>query len=150
MESECPGFQKYWEQEVEECKACAKVFQDEYAMCRKLCLEKRADRAEQAQSIQSIPQIEKPVTPPVLQEFKGFREGTRADVLLKFLQLKGECTCEEAAKHIASVMTINDRVALANVKGYAWEWAKGKWNNQSQNFPFTVVIQGETIKYQTK
>jgi hypothetical protein len=146
MESECPGFQRYWEQEVEECKACAKHFPDEYTICKKICLEKRESRAQG----QSTSEGKQPDTTKALQEFKGFREGTRADVLIKFLESAKSCSFDEAAKHISKTLNINDRVALVNVKSYVWEWAKGRWNNQPQNFSFTLVIQGEVIKYSTK
>ena len=149
MESECPAFMSNWDPEAVECKDCAKAFQDEYAQCRRATQIEQEKKEEQApDTITSEPV--KPVTPVAAKEFKGFRAGSRAAVLLELLKTKKQCTLDEAADYIAVTFKIDKKFSMEGIKAYLGEWVKGKWSCVDQNFPFTIVIDNNVIKYQDK
>lgn len=154
MESECPAFMEHWDPEVVECKECAKAFPDEYAQCRRATqieLEKKPVQQEiQAEPVTTTSQVVEPVTQGATKEFKGFRIGSRAQVLLEFFKQKGECSFDEASEHIAKEFKIDKKFSLEGIKSYLSEWTHGKWSGKDQNFPFTIVINNDMIKYTKK
>lgn len=174
MKSECPSFEKHWDAEVVECKECGKHFPDEYSACKKRCLEKQASKNPPA--VKTPPKDEKPETPvsepvvepkvettaPVVEPvppketpkskdvFKGFRAGTRADVLITYLEEAGRANWSELTDFVASECDIDPKKALDNIKGYVSEWKKGMWSGAEKNFPFVITVDGDEVIYTKK
>lgn len=149
--SECPSFKKWWDPEAKECIACKQHFPDEYHACKKVCAAKRQNGAvpEEVQPRQeNTSEPEQPVSAQAHSSFKGFRQGSRADILIQFLAQKGKVTFQEAALHVATTCNVSQQKALENVKGYVGEWKKGKWNCKDADFPFTIKVSENVIIYQ--
>jgi hypothetical protein len=150
MESECPSFMEAWDCEAIECKQCSKAFQDEYAMCkRETILKKEHTVVEQTPSFDSTEPVE-PVLERAIKEFKGFRPGSRAAVLLDYLRLNKKISYEQASDYIAQKFNIDKKFSLEGIKAYLGEWVRGKWSGQDQNFPFIIVINDNIIEYKDK
>lgn len=140
--SECPSFKKHWDPDVEECKDCKEFFAEEYSECRKACMEKQEAQGQSASS-----------TPPKEsskggQEFKGFRKGSRADVLLQFLAENKMVKFTEAVQHISETCDVGSGKATENAKAYLYEWVKGQWGGKDMNFPFVITMKDDVITYE--
>jgi len=139
--SECPGFKRHWDPEVTECKDCAKVFADEYMICKRAVLEKQAKL--------TAPSTTTPVlTTTVALAHTCFRPSSRAAALADYLKVKGTVTVEEAIQYLIEYCHIEQKTATDTVKGYVYEWKKGLWGGKP--LPFIVVVDGNALVYQAK
>lgn len=159
--SECPAFKKGWSPEVQECIACKENFAEEYSVCKKECtpvdanlvtkpVTAAANSATVATDLVAVKSENVETASVIKSPFKGFRDGSRADVLSKYLIEVGLTTFEEAAVHLAQVADIGKDKALVNVKDYAREWSRGKCNGKDVELPFIVVIDAGGIACENK
>ena len=149
--SECPAFKKGWSADIEECIGCKDKFVDEYSACKKACSKEPTPAAKPA-PVETPPESKPTSKPPPSPKaaFKPFREGSRADVLLKFLIEAEVCTFDEAANHLESDFDIERAKAMTNVKDYCREWSRGKWNGKEVDLPFVVVIDDDAVACDVK
>jgi len=153
MKSECPSFEKHWDAEVKECKDCAEHFSEEYTACKSACEAKQTPPSAPAPAPDPAKDttVSKPAEAPKSKgDFKGFRKGSRADVLIKHLASVGKITYEKAAEFISKECEVEHAKALENVKGYVWEWKKGVWAGTERDFEFVITVEGDEIIYKTK
>ena len=152
--SECPAFKKGWSPDIEECIGCKDKFYDEYTACKKACFKEEAPESTPPAPKPVTSEVEKkpeiPKSAPEKSLFKGFREGTRADVLSKFLLKTGICSLDEAAEHLIKVFDIDKIKAMGNVKDYSREWSREKWNGKDTDLPFVVVIEADAVACEAK
>ena len=171
VESECPAFKRHWNPDTRECQACKNHFPDEHSACEEACkknIKKRAESndepagpnvdltpsstsvvtggAEQKPSKDLAP-VTSPDSDRSTSSFKGFREGSRAQVLLAYLQSVNTVSVAVAAQHVAQTCDISTAKALENVRGYISEWKHGKWSGKDAGFPFTITADKDTIRY---
>jgi len=173
----CPGFKKAFDLEVIECKECKGFFPGEFEACRRACVKQAEDddggtkTNKEAQTMTAANQTTQPApapaaaTPPTpapvapvapkekkTGKYEGFREGSNADALQKFLKGKGKATVEECAAHlvVVSKKPIDLKKATETVKAYLWEWKKGEWAGVVRPFPFTVTVDGPNVAYAEK
>jgi len=160
--SECPAFKKGWSPDIEECVNCKEKFPDEYSSCKKACdpvdsknttavVEEPKAADTKVTAVQEKPPVDEKPEPSIkMNMFKGFREGSRADVLVKYLIEVGACSFDEAAEHLAKAFDIEKSKGLANVKDYCREWSRGKWNGKEVDLPFVVVIEDDAVACDSK
>jgi hypothetical protein len=180
-ESTCPGFEKAYDPDVIECKECKTFFPTEFEACRRACMKQAegeggksmTDKEAQnmspatAQTTQQPAAAPAPVAPPAAPQvpkepkvtvekktgkYEGFREGSNADALQKFLMGKGKATVEECATYLVGVSKkpLDLKKATETVKAYLWEWKKGEWAGVKRPFPFTVKVDGANVEYTKK
>jgi len=159
-ESECPAFKRYWNPDTSECQACKKHFPDEYFACKKICEKKAQDKTKpqkptssetpdsEAEPEESLETALTSQSNQSASSFKGFRKGSRAQVLIDYFAATGSVSFSEAAQHLATSCDIGLGKAMENVKGYVSEWKNGKWSGKVMDFPFTITADKETIRYQ--
>jgi len=138
--SECPSFKKAWDETAKECIACKKEFSDEYAACKRVCLTK----GESSQRSVVTPEPGKdtsdrkePESHSEIKSIQVFRQGSRADILYKYIQTDKR-TFEEAANHVAQVCNCSVQKALENTRGYVSDFKRGRWGEKK--LPFYVKV----------
>lgn len=147
--SECPAFKKSWDAEVAECKDCAKHYPDEYKACKEACEAKAQPKLATPPVKDTVPVVA-PSAPKAHSNFKGFRKGSRAQVLAEYLSTHPSISIAEAAQYIATTCDVSTAKAIENVKGYVWEWKKGMWAGVKKDFPFVITVIEDIIKYEAK
>jgi len=143
--SECPSFKKAWDETAAECIACKKEFPDEYAACKRVCLTK--GESNQSSVVTPDPgkdtsDSKEPESHSEIKSVQVFRQGSRADVLYKYIQTDKR-TFEEAANYVAQVCNCSVQKALENTRGYISDFKRGRWGEKK--LPFHVKVEDNHI-----